>query len=121
VFGLLMAILSLLPAVGPAIIWGPAALYLLATGAIWQGLVVLASGILVIGMADNLLRPMLVGRETGLPDWIVLVTTLGGIATLGLSGIVIGPLLAGLFLASWSVFREQRERALPAERVSLSE
>jgi predicted PurR-regulated permease PerM len=119
VFGLLMAILSLLPAVGPAIIWGPAALYLLATGAIWQGLVVLASGILVIGMADNLLRPILVGRETGLPDWIVLVTTLGGIATLGLSGIVIGPLLAGLFLASWSVFREQRERAPSAERLSL--
>jgi len=121
-FGLLMAILSLLPAVGPAIIWAPAAVYLLATGAIWQGVAVIASGVLVIGMADNILRPILVGRETGLPDWIVLVTTLGGIATLGLSGIVIGPVLAGLFLASWSVFREQRvERASSAERVLLAE
>ena len=108
-FGLLMAIFSLLPAIGPAIVWGPAAIWLLATGAIWQGLVVIASGIAVIGMADNLLRPILVGRDTGIPDWIVLVTTLGGIATMGLSGIVLGPMLAGLFLAGWTILREHNE------------
>ena len=110
-FGLLMAIFSLLPALGPAIVWGPAAIYLFATGAVWEGVVVVASGILVIGMADNLLRPILVGRDTGLPDWIVLVTTLGGIATLGLSGIVIGPVVAGLFLTGWAVLRHDREIA----------
>ncbi|WP_126173366.1 AI-2E family transporter [Altericroceibacterium xinjiangense] len=112
--GLLMAIFSLLPALGPAIIWLPIAIYLLATSAIWQGLVVIASGVLVIGLADNVLRPILVGRDTGIPDWIVLVSTLGGIATLGLGGIVIGPVIAGLFLASWSLFREQREAARDA-------
>ena len=111
-FGVLMAIVSLLPAVGPALIWGPVAIYLLATGEIWQGIVVIASGVAVIGLADNLLRPMLVGRDTGIPDWVILVSTLGGIALMGLAGIVIGPLVAGLFIASWAILRE--ERGLPA-------
>ena len=106
--GVIMAIASLLPAVGPAIVWVPAAIYLLATGAIWQGVVVIVSGVAVIGMIDNVLRPILVGRDTGIPDWLIVVTTLGGIALFGLSGIVIGPLVAGLFLAGWSILGEQR-------------
>ncbi|ABC64440.1 AI-2E family transporter [Erythrobacter litoralis] len=108
-FGLVMAVFSLLPAIGPAIVWVPAAIWLFATGAIWQGIVVVVSGVAVIGMADNLLRPILVGRDTGIPDWIILVTTLGGIATMGLSGIVLGPMLAGLFLAGWTILREHNE------------
>lgn len=104
--GLLMAIFSLLPAVGTGIVWLPMAIYLLATGAIWEGIFVIVSGVAVIGMADNVLRPILVGRDTGIPDWIILVTTLGGIATMGLAGVVLGPLLAGLFLASWSIAQE---------------
>ena len=67
-------ILSFVPAVGPALVWIPAAIWLLATGAVWQGLVVIFSGVAVIGMADNVLRPALVGRDTGIPDWIILVT-----------------------------------------------
>ena len=112
-FGLLMAVFSLLPAVGPAIVWGPVAIYLLATGAIWEGIVVIASGVAVIGLADNLLRPILVGRDTGIPDWLVLVTTLSGIGLLGLSGIVVGPLVAGLFLASWTIWCEDRAGVSP--------
>lgn len=110
-FGVLMAIFSLLPAVGPAIVWVPAAIWLLATGAIWQGVVVIVSGVAVIGLVDNALRPILVGRDTGIPDWIILVTTLGGIALAGLSGIVLGPLVAGLFLAGWTILSEQRAAA----------
>ena len=104
--GLLMAIFSLLPAVGTGIVWVPMAIYLLATGAIWEGVFVVISGLAVIGMADNILRPILVGRDTGIPDWIILITTLGGIATMGLSGVVLGPLLAGLFLAGWGIAQE---------------
>ena len=89
-------------------IWTPVAIYLLATGAIWQGVVVIASGVLVIGLADNILRPLLVGRDTGIPDWLVLVTTLGGIAAFGLGGVVIGPVIGGLFLAGWTIYREER-------------
>ncbi len=107
--GVIMAIASLLPAVGPAIVWVPAAIYLLATGAVWQGLVVIISGVAVIGLADNVLRPILVGRDTGIPDWLILVTTLGGISLMGLSGIVVGPLVCGLFLAAWGIFTEQRQ------------
>ena len=113
-WGVLMAIAALLPAIGPAIIWGPVAIYLLATGAVWQGAVVIASGVLVIGLADNILRPILVGRDTGLPDWIVLLTTLGGIDMLGLSGIVVGPVVAALFLAGWRILSEERG-VVPAE------
>ncbi|NVE95171.1 AI-2E family transporter [Altererythrobacter lutimaris] len=113
-FGLLMAIFSLLPAVGTGIVWVPAAIWLLATGATWEGLFVVFSGVVIIGMADNVLRPILVGRETGIPDWIILITTLGGIATLGLSGVVLGPLVAGLFLAGWSIVQELRE---PEEQI----
>lgn len=108
-WGLLMAIAALLPAIGPAIIWGPVAVYLLATGAIWQGIVVVVSGVVVIGLADNILRPMLVGRDAGIPDWLVLVTTLGGIELIGLSGIVIGPLAAALFMTGWQILTEQRQ------------
>jgi len=108
-WGLLMTIAALLPAVGPAIIWAPVAIYLLATGAIWQAVVVIVSGVVVIGLADNILRPMLVGRDTGIPDWMVLVTTLGGINLVGLSGIVVGPLVGALFITGWQMLTEQRD------------
>ncbi len=118
-WGVVMAIAALLPAVGPAIIWGPVGIYLLATGAVWQAAVVFASGVLVIGLADNILRPMLVGRDTGIPDWMVLVTTLGGIDLLGLSGIVVGPVAGALFITGWRVLAEQRGVAVePSEPAS---
>ena len=81
-WGVVMAFLSLLPAVGSALIWLPVALYLLATGAVWQGLVLIAYGVLVIGLVDNFLRPYLIGMDTKLPDYVVLISTLGGIAIL---------------------------------------
>ncbi|WP_407668125.1 AI-2E family transporter [Novosphingobium rosa] len=107
-WGMLMVIGALLPAIGPAIVWVPVALYLLATGAIWQAVVVVLSGVVVIGLADNILRPILVGRDTGIPDWLVLVTTLGGIDLMGISGIVVGPLVAALFLTGWEILTLQR-------------
>lgn len=107
-WGVIVALAALLPAIGPPIIWVPVAAYLLVTGAIWQAILVIASGVFVIGLVDNLLRPILVGRDTGIPDWMVLVTTLGGINLFGLSGIVIGPLAAALFLTGWQILTEIR-------------
>lgn len=106
--GVLMAILALIPAVGTALVWAPVGVWMLVTGSVWQGIFVLAFGFIVISSVDNVLRPILVGRDTGIPDWIILVTTLGGISIAGFSGIVLGPLVAGLFLASWSILQEQR-------------
>lgn len=102
-WGVLMAFLSLIPAVGAALIWVPTAIYLFATGLIWQGIALVAWGVLVIGLVDNLLRPLLVGRETRLPDYVVLLSTLGGLATFGINGFVLGPLSAAMFIAVWQI------------------
>jgi predicted PurR-regulated permease PerM len=115
-FGVLMAILSLLPVVGTVLVWGPVGVWLLLGGSWWQGIFVIASGFVIVSSADNVLRPILVGRDTGIPDWIILITTLGGISLAGFSGIVLGPLVAGLFLASWSILQEQREQGAPSRR-----
>jgi predicted PurR-regulated permease PerM len=108
-FGVIMAIFALVPVIGAGAVWVPAGLWLLITGETWQGLFVLLTGFFIISSSDNVLRPILVGRDTGIPDWIILITTLGGISLVGFSGIVLGPLVAGLFLASWSILREQRD------------
>ena len=106
-WGVVMAFLSLIPAVGAGIVWLPVAVYLLATGSIWEGLVLIAFGAVVIGLADNILRPLLVGRDTKLPDYIVLFSTLGGLALFGITGFVIGPLVAALFMAFWNIFMRE--------------
>jgi predicted PurR-regulated permease PerM len=96
--------------VGAALIWAPAAIYLLATGSIWQGVVLLAFGALVIGLVDNVLRPLLVGKDTKMPDYVVLISTLGGLAAFGLKGFVIGPVIAAMLIASWDIFLNPRAR-----------
>jgi predicted PurR-regulated permease PerM len=103
-WGVVMAFLSLLPAIGAALVWGPVAIYFLVTGAIWQGVVLAAYGVLVIGLVDNILRPILVGKDTKLPDYVILLSTLGGMALFGLNGFVIGPVIAALFIAAWDLF-----------------
>ncbi len=117
-WGVLMAFLSLLPAIGAALIWAPVALYLLITGELGKGAVMIAFGVLVIGLVDNILRPMLVGKDTRLPDYVVLVSTVGGMALFGLSGFVIGPMVAALFLATWTIFMARRADTLPEPTAS---
>jgi predicted PurR-regulated permease PerM len=102
-WGVVMAFLSLLPAVGTGLVWLPVSIYLLVTGATWEGVVLIAYGVLVIGLVDNVLRPLLVGKDTKMPDYVVLVSTLGGMAIFGLNGFVIGPVIAALFIAVWDV------------------
>jgi predicted PurR-regulated permease PerM len=80
------------------------AIYFLFTGAVWQGTVLIAFGVFVIGMVDNLLRPVLVGRDTKMPDYVVLISTLGGLVLFGLNGFVIGPVIAALFMSAWDLF-----------------
>ena len=103
-WAVVMGILSLLPAVGTALVWGPVAIYFLATGAVVKGAVLVAYGVLVIGLVDNVLRPILVGKDTKMPDYVVLIATLGGIAIFGVNGFVIGPIIAALFIAAWDIF-----------------
>ncbi|WP_111497339.1 MULTISPECIES: AI-2E family transporter [Marinobacter] len=113
-WGVVMAIASLIPAVGAALVWAPAAIYLAAVGDYVSAIILTAFGVLVIGLADNLLRPILVGRDTKLPDYMVLLSTLGGIVMFGINGFVMGPLVAALFVAFWGIFI--REFSDPAEQ-----
>lgn len=112
-WGTVMAVLSLLPAVGAAMVWGPVALYFFFTGEIVKGVGLVVWGTLVIGLVDNVLRPILVGKETRMPDYLVLVATLGGIVVFGLNGFVIGPVIAAMFLVSWDMLATARQQALP--------
>jgi predicted PurR-regulated permease PerM len=107
-WGVLMALLSLLPAIGAAIVWLPVAIYLLAAGQTWQGVALIAFGAIVIGLVDNVLRPILVGKDTRMPDYIVLISTLGGIALFGVNGFIVGPVIAAMFMAAWDIFAARR-------------
>ena len=109
-WGTAMALFSVLPAVGPALVWAPAALILLGLGQIVKGIVLIAGGVIVIGLVDNVLRPVLVGRDTGMPDYLVLLATLGGLSVFGVSGLVIGPLVAAFFLAVWEMFAREHSQ-----------
>ncbi|MCB4860375.1 AI-2E family transporter [Sphingobium sp. PNB] len=112
-WGVLMALLSLLPAIGTGIVWAPVAVYLLVTGAVWEGVILILCGLFVIGLVDNLLRPVLVGRDARMPDYVVLISTLGGLQVLGFNGLVIGPAAAALFIASWDIFAHSRFQPEP--------
>jgi predicted PurR-regulated permease PerM len=98
-----MAFLSLLPAVGAGLVWLPVAIYFLTIGSLWKGVVLMIYGVLVIGLDDNVLRPILVGKYARMPEYVVLVTTLGGMAVFGLNGFVIGPVIAAMFIAAWHI------------------
>ncbi|KPQ28220.1 MAG: putative permease [Marinobacter excellens HL-55] len=103
-WGVVMAIFSLLPAVGAAIVWVPAAVYLAAVGDVIPAVILSIYGMVIIGLADNVLRPILVGRDTKMPDYLVLLSTLGGLVLFGINGFVMGPLVAALFMAFWGIF-----------------
>ncbi|MFT5144222.1 MAG: putative PurR-regulated permease PerM [Thalassolituus oleivorans] len=108
-----MVVLSIVPAIGSALVWIPAAAYLFVTGhgsaalgvALWCGL--------VAGSVDNFLRPALVGKDTKLPDLLVLVGTLGGIFLFGIVGFILGPIVVALFLAVWELYGDVFKDWLP--------
>jgi predicted PurR-regulated permease PerM len=113
-WAVLMAILSLLPAVGAGLVWGPVAIWLFASGDTVWAVALVAYGVMVIGLVDNLLRPLLVGKDTGMPDYLVLISTIGGIAVMGINGFVVGPVIAAMFVAVWGIQTTTRSRAAAA-------
>ena len=108
-WGVLMAFASLLPAVGAALVWVPVAAYFFMKGGYWQAITLTAWGVLVIGLVDNLLRPILVGKDTRMPDYVVMITTLGGLAVFGIHGFVLGPAIAAMFIAVWHIYGVTRD------------
>jgi predicted PurR-regulated permease PerM len=108
-WAVIMAFLSLLPVIGAGLVWVPCALYLLVTGSVWQAIALTVYGVLVIGLVDNLLRPVLVGKDTLMPDYMVMMTTLGGMVVFGVNGFVVGPTIAAMFVAVWHIHVSMRD------------
>jgi predicted PurR-regulated permease PerM len=106
IWGVLMLGFSIVPAIGSSIIWVPAGIIMLLLGHIWQGATILVFGAVVISSIDNLLRPVLMGRDVEMHSLLIFLSTLGGIAVFGFSGFILGPVVASLFLASWRLFLE---------------
>jgi predicted PurR-regulated permease PerM len=117
-WGVVMALLSLLPVVGASLVWGPVAIYYGLTGEYFAAIVLALFGAVVISLVDNILRPILVGKDTRMPDYLVLISTLGGLVLFGMSGFVAGPLIAVLFLVAWDLFttRDEPTVQLPTDR-----
>jgi predicted PurR-regulated permease PerM len=107
-WGVVMGLLALIPAVGTGLVWFPVGIYLLLTGSVWQGMVLLLCGFFIISMIDNVLRPILVGQDTRMPDYVVLISTLGGLSVMGINGLIVGPVIAAMFISAWEIFGESR-------------
>ncbi|MDU6923226.1 AI-2E family transporter [Franconibacter helveticus 513] len=105
-WGALMAFFSLVPAVGTALVWVPAAIYLFAVGALWKAIALVVWFVVVVGLVDNILRPILVGKDIKMPDYLILIATLGGLTVYGINGFVTGPLIAALFVTCWQYLAE---------------
>jgi predicted PurR-regulated permease PerM len=104
--GVLMVFASIVPAVGTAAIWAPAAIVLAVEGRWGAALAVVLCGAIVIGSVDNFVRPVLVGKDIKMHDLLVLLSTLGGLGMFGLAGFIIGPIIASMFLSIWNIFEE---------------
>jgi predicted PurR-regulated permease PerM len=107
-----MAVLSAIPSIGTALVWIPAVAFLALNGQAGAAVGVALWCALVVGTVDNVLTPKLIGKDIEMPDLLVLLTTLGGLASFGAAGIVIGPIIGALFIATWqlwgSAFNEAR-------------
>jgi predicted PurR-regulated permease PerM len=103
-WGTVMTVLSIVPGIGGALVWVPAAIILIATGSVWQGIALAVFCGLVVGSVDNLLRPILVGRDTQMHELLIFFSTLGGLLAFGAMGFILGPILAALFLTVWEMF-----------------
>lgn len=115
-WGTMMAILSVVPGIGAALVWVPAVIYLFVNGQTLAGTLLLAWCATVVGTIDNILRPILVGKDAKMPDLLILVGTLGGLYLFGAIGFIAGPIACGLFLTIWDIYGATFRDILPPVR-----
>jgi predicted PurR-regulated permease PerM len=117
-----MFITSMIPLGGSALVWAPAALFLLFTGHWVKALLLTLWGAGVIGMLDNVLRPRLVGKRTRLHELLVFFSVIGGLAVFGPLGLVVGPVVVAITLGLLDVFRQlQRQASVTVKEPSVIE
>jgi predicted PurR-regulated permease PerM len=120
-WGTIMAVLSFIPGIGTALVWVPAVIILAATGHLAKAIGLGVFCAAVVGSIDNLLRPILVGRDTQMHELMILFGTLGGIIMFGVLGIIIGPIIAALFVTIWEIYGVAFQDVLPAVAISGSD
>ena len=114
-WGVLIAFFSMVPVVGSALVWVPAALWLLLTGHIGKGLMVLAICGVVAGVADNIVRPLLLRNRTHLNELLLFISVLGGIQVFGLLGLVAGPTIVAAAMGVFRVYMQHRDNLEAAQ------
>ena len=112
-WGTIMAVLSIIPGIGSALVWLPAAIVLIAGGHYTKGIGLAVFCGVIVGSVDNFVRPRLVGKDTEMHDLLILFGTLGGIIMFGIVGIIIGPIIAALFTTIWEIYGEVFKEYLP--------
>jgi predicted PurR-regulated permease PerM len=120
-WSVVMMVLSIIPGIGTALVWVPALIYLLALGHTGAAIGLGTWCAVVVGTVDNVLRPRLVGRDTQMSDLLVLLSTLGGIILFGASGIIIGPIVAALWVTVWEIYGEMFSEYLPLVEMPLTD
>ena len=112
-WAVVMMFMSVVPGIGTAFVWVPAAIYLAVTGNVLQAVGLTVYCVVVVGTVDNLLRPKLVGSDTQLHELYIFFSTLGGLLLFGFMGFIIGPIIAALFVTIWEVYGEEFSDWLP--------
>jgi predicted PurR-regulated permease PerM len=112
-WGAIMALLSIIPAVGSALVWAPAAIILALSGDYLRAAFLLVFCGMIVGSVDNLLRPWLVGRDTRMHELMIFFGTLGGLGMFGVTGFILGPVIAALFITVWDIYAENFSEYLP--------
>jgi len=105
----IMVILGLIPIVGTMIVWLPAAVYLVVSGEVFSGLMLAVYGFVVVGMADNILRPIVVDKSADLHPSVIILGVLGGVTVFGMPGLFIGPIIFGVLKSVLTIFRDHYE------------
>ena len=112
-WGVVMVMLSIVPGIGTGLVWVPAAIYLTASGKPTTAILLSLWFLLAVGMVDNFLRPLVVGKDTQMHELLILFSTLGGLALWGISGLLLGPIVAALFVTIWNIYGEVFAEKLP--------
>lgn len=103
-WGAIMAFMSIIPLVGAFIVYVPASVILVIGGSYIEAIIVIAIGTLVISQVDNVLRPLMISGRTSMHPLLLFFTIMGGIALFGLLGVVVGPLIAAIFITLLQIF-----------------
>jgi predicted PurR-regulated permease PerM len=109
VFGVIATLFALIPLVGTSIVWGLGAVYLASQGSFGHAIFLVIWGALVVGTADNVLRPLLISGRTDVPTVAVFVGVVGGLSAFGFIGLFLGPIVLGLLIALFRYETEMRE------------